>query len=194
MQEKNRETLRRALERLRSYAPGEELWSGVEAQLDRSPPVPGLDKLPTYAPPPQVWNTLNHDLDRDRVRQLGRRRIFRVAAVAASLLLLVGLLFPLTGSSPKVTVVVSEERAPSLPIDADWQEDDNRFEDLLRRLAADDEPAVNILKVELEELTGARRDVEEMLNRYGQDPQLIRQLGEIERERSDIYRQLIAHM
>ena len=45
--------------------------------------------------------------------------------------------------------------------------------------------------MEYEELSTAHQDVEAMLVSYGQDPKLIRQMADIERERSDIYRQII---
>lgn len=194
MQERNRETLQRAIEQLRTYAPGEDLWARIDEQIDRSPQLPGLEKLPSYAPPPQVWNTLSRTLDKEQGWQLRRRRYIRLGAVAAGLLLLFSLLIPLGKPTAKISIAVHEEPADGIMVSADWHEEDERFDALLNHLATDNEPAVNVLKVELEELTGARREVEEMLYRYGQDPQLIRQLGEIERERSDIYRQLIAHM
>jgi hypothetical protein len=50
------------------------------------------------------------------------------------------------------------------------------------------------LHLELSELNGAREEVKTMLQSYGQDPQLVNQLSDIERTRSDIYRQIIEIM
>ncbi len=197
--EKNKHTLKDALEQMNTYDAPDRLWSNLESALDNPAPITELvlneavDKLPQHSPPPSVWNDLAKALDDKKVAKVvplyRRKKLISIAAAAAILL---GIAFwTLRESPPTINKVYAQVTMQQFQLEINWDADEDSFERIGGQLAQLDDPVLNNLKVELEELNAARNDVKEMLLSYGQDPQLITQLGDIERERSDIYRQII---
>ena len=92
---------------------------------------------------------------------------------------------------PKVTLKYGEETLQQFSLDIDWNLDEDIFVQLEAYLDQTNDPTINKLRMEYEELSSAHGEVEGMLRSYGQDPQLVRQMADIERERTDIYRQII---
>lgn len=198
--EKNRNSLKDALNRMRTYSPDDNLWSDLERKLDEAvteqddtPLDLAVEKLPAYTPPPAVWNKLNHTLDKTQTAkriQLKQRQ--RWLAIAASLALIVSAAaWVFREPPPKVTFQYAEETIQRFGVDIDWRLEGDTFAQLEEFMDNTNDPAINKLRVEYEELSSARTDVEEMLRSYGQDPQLVRQMADIERERTDVYRQII---
>lgn len=197
--EKNKNTLKDALSQMKTYNAPDRLWSNVESNLDNPAPATELvlneaiDKLPQHSPPPLVWNELAKKLDGNqttKVVQLHKRR--RLMGIAAAAAVLLGVAFWTLRESPTtVNMVYSQVTMQQFQLDIDWDADEGSFERIGDQLAQTNDPLLNNLKVELLELNSARNDVKEMLLSYGQDPNLVTQLGDIERERSDIYRQII---
>ncbi len=210
MKEKNREMLRGALSRLPQYAPPAGLWAGVRRQLE-----PGLaDRLPSYQPPPEVWNELSAHLQMQqegdgaqvralagkeqqspRSRSLRRYRPLRWVAVAAGFLLLLTAAYQLLAdeAGPTVSYAYQREAAPTATA-RDWEDDESSFTAVLNELEHRNEPELNTLRMELDELTEASQEVKAMLVAYGDDPQVVRQLAAIERDRSDVYRRIIVRL
>lgn len=206
MKERNYKTLRDALDGLPQFAADAGAWEGIEKAM--TPPL--ADQLPAYRPPAEVWNGLSRELDAESVssataEQSARRpeaaqpgtgkvrRLWpRVAGIAAALALLVSVGFGLLNydAGPTVTYAFSQEPAPA-PIVADWGQEDSSFAAVATEIEARDEPELNTLHHELTELTEASQEVQAMLVAYGDDPKVVRQLAEIERDRSDIYRRII---
>lgn len=197
--EKNKHTLKDALEQMKTYDAPDGLWSNLESALDNPAPTTELvlneavDKLPQHSPPPSVWNELTKALDDKKVVKVvplyKRRKLISIAAAAAILL---GVAFwTLRESPPTINKIYAQVTMQQFQLDIDWDADEDSFERIGDQLAQINDPVLNNLKVELHELNTARNDVKEMLLSYGQDPQLVTQLGDIERERSDIYRQII---
>ena len=192
--EKNRDTLRNALRSLPSYEPPADLWDKIDAELSSpaNSEIPQLQELPTYAPPASVWNRLSKQLDGEP--KVGRRRlsVVWVSGIAATLaLLIIAGVSLIREPAPKITKHYSQETIAQFAVDVDWTADDESFDRLQEQLAQVNDPTLNNLKVELEELNSAREEVEAIMHTYGNDPKLVHQLGEIERVRSDIYRQII---
>ena len=77
---------------------------------------------------------------------------------------------------------------------ADWDEDEGSFTRARREVTERNEPRLNNLGHELDELTEAREEVKAMLTAYGDDPEMVRQLAEIERERDDVYRRILIEL
>ena len=206
MKEFNRDSLRRALDRLPQYDPEPGSWAMIERGLrgagePSSPSATGLQqRLPQYSPPPSVWNQLNEQLSRTGTGGgHGLPRYRRLPAglwrAAAAIALLVGAfaLYQTFDRGPEISYSYRKETNFEPTFVADWRTEEPQFQSLTEEIADSDNPAVNRLRGELEELTSARGDIEAMLDNYGHDPQLVRQLGEIERERSEVYRQLIVY-
>jgi hypothetical protein len=207
MKEYNRESLRKALDRLPQYDPAPQNWSEIAGALDRTASAastgthraaPDLNnRLPQYSPPPSVWNQINEQLNQPAAaaRPLRRRWPAALWRVAAAVALLVGsyAIYQSLDRGPEITYSYRKETNFEPTFVADWRQEEPQFQSLAEDIADSDNPAVNRLRTELEELTSARGDVEAMLENYGHDPHLVRQLGEIERERSELYRQLIVY-
>jgi hypothetical protein len=198
--EKNRNSLKDALGRMRSYDPPPGLWSKLEDSLDEpvlaeddTPLEQAISQLPGHTPPPEVWNKLNSELDKSqtakRIRLKQRRQWLAMAATIA--LLVSAAVWTFREPPPKVTVQYGEETLQQFSLDIDWNLDEDIFVQLEAYLEQTNNPTVNKLRMEYEELSSAHSDVEDMLRSYGQDPQLVRQMADIERERTDIYRQII---
>lgn len=200
MQEKNSKTLRDALDRMREHEPPASSWDGIAADLK---PVLG-DKLPTYAPAAGVWNAISRDMEQaDEAvtqRRLARERTLplrKLAGIAAAVALLVTVGLGLNRelqARQTVSVTYSQEVAPAKKT-ADWELDERSFDHARSEIEARNEPTLNTLGLELDELTEASNEIKAMLVSYGEDdPGLIRQLGEIERGRSDVYRRIIVEL
>lgn len=198
--EKNRDSLKKALKQLPSYDPPAGSWDRIEDELSASASEPeevvlheAVQHLPAYAPPVSVWNKLTKQLDEDRqtrrLRVVRRRQFVQWAAAVA--LLVVSAYVVLREPGPKVKMVYDQETVQQFEPAIDWNGEESIFAQLEQRLGQVDDPAINNLRFEYEELSTAHQDVAAMLKSYGRDPQLIRQMADIERERSDIYRQII---
>ena len=191
MNERNYERLREALDRLPTYNPPTDNWAEIAQQL--TPPL--SERLPSYAPPPAVWNAVSQELDaapRGRMRNLPLSRIFGMAA-AVLLLVISGVFLLNQDRGPRVSYTYSQEAQPT-PVTADWDDDEASFDRARREVLARNEPQLNNLGHELDELTSAREEVKSMLTAYGDDPTVVQQLAEIERERADVYRRIIIEL
>jgi hypothetical protein len=192
--------LAEAVRQLPTYVPPADVWGNIvnqldaPAQADETPLVEAVRQLPAHTPPPSVWNTLTRHLDEERgatIRRMRTRRQWMAAAATVALVVSTAW-WVFREPPPKISIQYAQETMQQFQMDIDWDEDTGIFDHLDQQLASINNPTVNKLKVEYEELTLARKDVESMLKSYGQDPQLIRKMADIERERTDIYRQLIA--
>lgn len=197
--EKNRNSLNDALGRMRNYDAPADLWSKIEegvnepGKVDDLPLQEAVEQLPLHSPPVDVWNQLNKTLDNTKEAkrvQLGRRRQW-LALAAAVAMVLSAAAWVFREPPPTVTFQYAEETLQQFRLDIDWRLDEDTFAQLEDHLNKTNDPSLNKLRLEYEELSSARVDVEDMLMSYGQDPQLVRQMADIERERTDIYRQII---
>jgi len=200
MKEKNKQTLRDALDRLGEYEAPKSAWGDITANLK---PVLA-DKLPTYAPDAGVWNGISRQMEQADEAQAQRRmakertlplRKFAGIAAAVALLVTIGLgISHELQTRQTVTIAYSQEAAPKDEIQ-DWDIDEASFNNAIAEIEARNEPTLNSLGLELGELTEASKDIKAMLVSYGEnDPGLIRQLGEVERDRSDVYRRIIVEL
>ncbi|MEZ4987064.1 MAG: hypothetical protein R2795_18830 [Saprospiraceae bacterium] len=195
--EKNRNTLASALQQLPTYMPPEGLWQRIADGIGQATPDEGalqdaIQELPGHTPPAKVWNALAKELDSQQVRVVKLRQYRRWGAVAASVAVLAVAGWWITREpSPLVSIQYAQETVHAFDVAVDWNTDEDTFDRLEAMLGQIDNPVVNKLKAEYEELTMAHKDVEDMLRNYGKDPQLVRQMADIERERTDIYRQII---
>lgn len=198
MREENYDKLRQALNELPSYNPAPANWDAIADKLGAAPEPTVVGKaLPAYSPPSKVWNKLNGELDQQRVRRQKMKVVYRWVARAAAVLLIfgAGYAFASYDEGPTITYAVSQEsRSNASLVSKDWSDEEASFDLLMERLAEIDEPELNALRLELEELTAAKKEVEDMLEAYGNDADVIKQLVEIETERSRVYRRAYAEL
>ena len=95
--EKNRDSLKKALDQLPGFDPPAGVWDRIESDLNK-PYLPdervlneAVQQLPAYTPPVTVWNKLAQQLDTaHQVRQLRvvrQRQVLQWAAAIALLLM-----------------------------------------------------------------------------------------------------------
>lgn len=196
MKDQNYDRLRKALDRLPEYQPPTAIWRGMEDGLVRNEDKPDL-QMPGYSPPTSVWNRLSTDLDvddkkRGRIRSMSR---WAVRIAASALIFTAGFFYATYDEGPKVRYSYGEEAVNAAMFTAqDWNDEEASFARVMEQLSDIDEPELNALRLELEELTAAKKDVEAMLRSYGNDHRMIGQLAEIESERSRVYRLAIAEL
>lgn len=201
MKELNKDILQQALAGLPMYEPDQKVWGGIEQQLGRVQQSLLREKLPTYAPPSEVWNQINRGLEQSN-RSFGQQEktkkmrpawlVWVGSAAAAVVLFCAGYLFANWHSEPKVSLAIRQEQGSNIgAVIMDWNDEEESFRHIMDQLADIDEPKLNSLRTQLEELTQAKQEVESMLREYGQDNRVIRQLAEIETQRSQVYRLVI---
>lgn len=202
MKEHNKKTLIEALSSLQEHEPPEELWMGIEEELeqhDQIVPPELLKTLPMYEPPPSVWDGIAGELIPQRpakVVRLGWQRVLSVAASVALVLVAYWQLQPEKALQPEnVSVSFSEETVDPALLARDWQEDEDAFREYLAICEAKkficEQPEFKKLQDELEELTLAKDELDEVIGAYGAAPELISQIKEIELERTDILKKMM---
>ena len=94
-----------------------------------------------------------------------------------------------------VSISYSREIVDASLLQRDWEQDENAFE-MINRLCAGsaftcNNPDMQSLQAELDELTEAKISLEEALGKFGTDVDLIGQLTEIERQRTALLKQIL---
>ncbi len=202
MEEYNRKTLIEALSTLREYDPPEELWSRIESareQYDEGGlPRSLVRQLNQYDPPEQLWNGIAEQLDKGaKVRYLGWKSAVAVAASVALVLLLNWQREHRHSlSADSISITYSEEEIDPLLNLRDWEEDESVFQEYrslceMKKFICE-RPEFQQIQSELDELSQARNNLRDMINGYNTDPQLILQIKEIELERTDLLKKIMA--
>jgi hypothetical protein len=197
--EHNRETLQAAIRRLPQYAPAAPVWQRIEHQLENDLVFQdAVQSLPTYAPPVAVWQRIAAGLEKPvRMRRL--RPAWFGAAAAAVVLLAVGTYWWYTQTPElveKVQLVYTETETRAAAFKADWDEDETDIA-ALTKVYAQRAALANLnesLLSELQELNQAKAAIKAMLTKYGNDPDLIRTIADLERQRSAIVKQMATAM
>lgn len=190
------------MKKLPEYSPQNIVWdrinekmiiAGQEEHLHRS-----LEQLPDYDPPATVWESIEAGLPEEqqaKVKTLSIRRWAAVAAVFIAFSLAGIYIFNVNQNMAYVSVNYSEEKLPAAFLEIDWDADEDAFEMVAAFCKTDNivckQPAFKVLTEELEELNVARAELKYAMDQYGNDPDLIAQLTEIEHERSDILKKII---
>ncbi len=206
--EDHKATLYRALRQLPQYEPPAGLWTAIAEGLEEDESeerlLGALRRLPGYAPPPEVWQAIEQGLGEEPrlpAPALPRRRRRRAWSIAAAVALLgTAALIWWQETRPPAAIVTIEQTQEIRPDDlaaaADWNADEAAFHQVLNQVSDHpllrETPQLKTLQEELEELNGAKEEIEYMMQRYGRDAELVRQIGKIERERSELLKQLVA--
>lgn len=206
MNELNHNTLRDALHALPAYDPPFGLWDEIELALDADDALTeSVRALPQHEPPDALWQCLEARLDAAEVqktvrmepalRPLRQRQWWWAAAAAVALFAAAWWLLRPTAESEQMAVQISQETVNTEVQAAAQEAEDEGFE-LVATLCESkapvcEEPDFKALKTELDDLTAAKAELRTALGQYGDDPALAAQLVQIERERSDVLRQMI---
>lgn len=191
--EQNRNTLQEALSRLPQYRPPDELWGQIESELSRKET---LGRLPSYSPPPAVWEAIETGLEKEKETAPPRFRLRRLAwpAAAASIAALVAwfMFYPPGDAGPQAVYTYETGKANLELLANDWDADDESLKTVVEQFSRDPiaqrkEQYAEILE-DWKELQEAKAEIKEVMELYGKDARLVRQMSEIERERSKLAR------
>lgn len=201
MKELNHDTLQNALRQLPAHEPPALLWDALETQLalDSAMPVPS-ENLPLHSPPADIWANIEARLEQEApaAPALQSRRgglWWRRLSAAAAVVLLLGAGWWAMRTEGLESVEVHQEIVDNRLLEPLQEQEDAAFE-MVQHLCREQQPVCQVpefrnLKTELDELTEARSSLREALGAYGNDPELVGQLVEIERERSRILQTLV---
>ena len=194
MQELNRKTLTDAIQQLPQYEAGEHVWGRISSELDLKD---AIHTLPQYAPPAEVWAGIENGImaTPSKRRRLRPLRIYVSAAASVALLIIAGLFIYNTNQTGNEAITYHKTIIEGQFVyENDWDEDDADLvavvymfkKDPVAKQASSYEGLLN----EWEELNTAKAEIKEMMKKYGQDEQLISELGKIERNRSAIVKEM----
>lgn len=196
----NQETLRHSIQQLPQYQAPPSLWNRIEGNLDGQVSLKkAIEELPVYAPPAQLWAQIEQALDRPQqskdtgVYRLSGRIRWWAAAAALVGIAAFGWWLVAADAAEVTTFAYSEELQTAPPVDPDWNEEDQIIQEVLQRAgtsAVADQQVVSQLKSEVNELDDARAEIMDMMKRYGEDEQLLKEVARIERARSKVAKQL----
>ena len=204
--ERNRQTLRDALNALPRHRPPDGLEDAIFGALDRdrheAPLRRALTQLPTYTAPATAEAALFDRLERERPRPPARvvrlRRFVRYGVAAAVALLLLVLFNPPGNGDaerPVGTIAYSTEVLDDRISMEGFDEDQEIFAEILavcavRTFTCEQDRFVG-LRSQLEELNDARKLLRDAIGAYGTDPDLVVQLTKLERQRSGVLKELL---
>jgi len=202
MIEINKHILKQAIEQLPQHEPKDSLWDdlshALDADLEQQKLEQTIGELPSYNPPDSIWDNIEEGLDQQGKGRVGSLRTRWMGYVAAAALF-GGLIFSvlvLNQSTDSVHISYSEETI-ELPANTfDWNTDEDAFA-YIKELCAIEAPVCKTpdfidLNTELKELETAKNELQEVLNEFDSQDELIMQMAKIERERSDIMKLMIA--
>lgn len=186
---------KRLLSRLPQYDPPEQIWSNIEASLDREE----TDFLPLYDPSDLIWDKIDQEINpSQKIHKLWSRSAFRLASVAVltGLVGLTSLLMWQSRQREHVQYTYHEESTVSAQF-AHLQEDDEEAFVLLDQWCTNypfecAQPEIQELKGQLSELASAKAHLTREIGQYEANPILVRQLVDLEKERTRLMNALIA--
>lgn len=201
--------LRRAISDLPDHEPPVLLWDNIEAGMAaenaEAPLRQAISELPEYDPPTLVWENIQAVLEEGQVLPLRPAvapanvvPMWRRPAIAAgftALLCALAWLVLTPSGSEKVSLSYSTVEVNIHQEDAEAMRDEQAFELVLnefnQQLALSEDPYLLELKRELEDLDLAKRQIEEVMGKYGKDENLVLQITNIEHERSAVLKEMV---
>ena len=205
MLEKNHKTLKNAIQQLPVHQPEEELWWRVEEGLEaweldqRMREV--IPELPSYQAPDQIWDRIDEALEQDgRVVRQPKLVLLRWASAAASVIILMVAAWWFLPNQNTSQLVFSVEQVAEFPsMSAQDDADDELAFTMIQQLCQDgliicQEFEFRSLQSELKEITEARDLLKEAMGAYSTDKNLIAQLTQLELERSELLKKMIARI
>jgi len=186
----NEHGLKNAIQGLPKYQAPEQLWQGIEEELELQN---AITKLSTYSPSQQVWERIEQELPAKRIVMTTRRWMSAAAAIAV---LLVATFWWQNGQNrPDIAMEETTVTHQTELLLADWNEDEDAFEKM-KTLCTQypflcENENFQSLENELVELEEAKEAVASTMQKYGQQARLIHQIKQIEQERSEVLKQMV---
>lgn len=194
MEEINHQNLAKALKQLPQLQAPDGLWSAIELQLDAEEPLyQAIRQLPVYEAPAIVWDNIAQEINKSATIWRLSKWI-PAAAAAVTLLVSASWVAIRYVNQPKISIAYTQEVQSQSLAQNDWDQNEADFNEVQNRysqMCRLNQTADNCkLSQELAELNAAKKELKQILERYGNDPELVRQLGLIEMDRSRVARQM----
>ncbi|MFD2572444.1 hypothetical protein ACFSUS_17525 [Spirosoma soli] len=200
--------------KLPEYDPHPDLWNRIEADLDADEHIGRVvGDLPQHEPKADLWTFIEAELNnlagnlkqgeeptivRPLWSQPAVRRMWAGVAAAAIVVLVATWLMLKPTATEQVRVEYAVETAPidKQKTSAGSSTADQRAEDFIIRQCAEQQlacqrPEVHELRNQLTELNLEKARIEQELNTFGNDPNLVRAQVKVENQRADITKELI---
>lgn len=201
--EKNKDILQKTIRSLPSFEAPPQVWHAIEQELNNHQKLQdAIQTLPEYEAPAMVWKKIEENLESKIISipldNAGRRESnYRWLAIAAAVTVLIsaGVWFLNTGETQEnIQIAITEETIYEQLLVADWKEDESIIQEVAQ-LFTQSKVAQNSLYYsdlleEFEELETAKEEIEGMMKQYGKATDFIRQISEIELERSTLVKQM----
>lgn len=182
--------LQNAIQGLPAHEAPSFIWDHVEAGLDHS--------FELISPPDALWEKIDEELEKDRYFDRVRKiPIWKsIAAAAAVALFFWTSTTILDHTSDSSAFLYSEELVEDELNFGGMDEDEEAFE-MINELCKEaalvcEQTDFKELKFELDELNDARNEIKEIITTYNEEPELLAQLTDIEMQRSEVLKKMIA--
>jgi hypothetical protein len=200
--------LRRAIRALPEYSPPTDVWLDIENMLNHEDKEQhklqnALSLLPHYEAPPMVWQHIEIMLEQKPL-QAKVFSITRLAIAAASLgfIATVGLWwYAVQRPSESLSYSFRVEQVEDAVLNRNQNinsEDEKAF-DMVNQICAEktfvcEQPEIQKLRNELDELNKAHTDLKDAIGLYGTDTDLQQQLLHVEQERTEILKKIMSEI
>ncbi|MEM6379837.1 MAG: hypothetical protein AAF705_16685 [Bacteroidota bacterium] len=198
--EGHKASLKRAIAALPEYEAPPFIWDSIDAELENDHKdrliQASIPELEIYKAPTSVWEGIESKLNAPKERKLNVVMNWRrLGGIAAGLLIILSIGF---GFWPKqmesATYASSVEPVDQYLLEADWDTDEATFAQVVKMHdeytnTFNDLESLG-LKAELQELNEARKELKTAIELYGNDHELIRQLAALERDRTQVIKQM----
>ena len=175
---------------LPEYEPSDEVWNKINTELNNEILRKGISQLSEYEPDGHIWENIEADLN----PKIVKLKPWRWVAVAASILLVVGLGFYFNYQKNQPTIAYSEQKMDSQLLLQPSDNSDADYEAIVafckEQTYVCENPEFRSLKVELDDLQAASVQLKEAMGEYNTEPALVNQLAQIELQKSEILKKI----
>lgn len=195
MKEVNKEILQQAIKKMPTYEPPQSVWEQLEVELDYDTLTVPTEKLPQYNPPDTLWENIAAELPSSQNKWV-RRKWWVLGFLLVVVVSTIGYFYFKNHTTEKLEITTEEVEV--IFASEDWENDDEAFDMILayckQAALVCDNPKFRTLKTDLEELNEASETLKNAIGNFSTESQLIEQLKEIELQRSDILKEMIAEI
>lgn len=197
MEESREKNLKDALRQLPQYRAPEFIWDRIEQHLEQEGYLhQAIAELPGYTAPDGLWNRIEGELNKGgKIRRLSSWSWSVAAGIAIVVTAAIGL-YQWNHIQGNVSYAYSEEKAVPLNSPRDWddaeadvQEVQNLFAHFCKYQSQNEEDCA--LERELKELNDAKTELKDVMAKYGEDSDLIRELSELELDRNRVVKAMV---
>lgn len=197
MEELNDNKLKDALRQMPQYRAPDFIWDNIEDHLEREGNLHfAIANLPRYVAPDRVWNSIEQGLDQKGiVRYLPTWGWSAAAGVAIVITAALGI-YQWNQTRGSVSYAYAVEKNVPNPSPRDWDADEVDVQEVQNLYAHfckyQSQNDLNCgLDRELKELNDAKAELKKAMAQYGEDPELIRQLGDLEIDRARVVKAMV---